>query len=160
MILSSEGLATNVTRKGPLVCVCSLMNHHIVALGELAVTKLANESLLRTRGSGVGEVEPWVVGRGGGGGGRSKEPRVGHPLAHEEGMAEGGQEEGGGRGGPGEGRGAGRGRAGSTGGTVRVCGGAEGRGGGGTEGRGVGREGDILISSKDIFQTWTVGTEG
>ena len=136
VVISSEGLATNVTREGPLICVRSLVNLYIVALGELTVAKLANESLLRTRGPGVGEVESWVVRRWGGGGGRSKEPRVGHPLAHEQGVAEGGQEEGGGGGGPGEGGGgqagpwgAGGGGTSSTGCAGRVCGGAEWRGG-------------------------------
>ena len=48
VVLSPEALATDVAGEGPLVCVCALMDHDIVALGELAMTELADESLLRS----------------------------------------------------------------------------------------------------------------
>ena len=46
MVLSPESLATDITREGPLISVGPLMDHNIVRLGELSVTKLADESLL------------------------------------------------------------------------------------------------------------------
>jgi hypothetical protein len=42
MILSSESLATNVTRIRALVCMSSLMNQEIVGLGKVSRAKLAN----------------------------------------------------------------------------------------------------------------------
>ena len=56
VILPSESLATDVTREGPLISVCPLVDHNIVRLGELSVTKLADEPLLWSRGSGLGLV--------------------------------------------------------------------------------------------------------
>ena len=56
MVLSSESLATHITWEGPLICVGPLMDHHIVGLGELAMTELADEPLLWSRGSGLGLV--------------------------------------------------------------------------------------------------------
>ena len=56
MVLSPESLAANITGEGPLISVGPLMDHDIVRLGELSVTKLADESLLWSRGSGLGGV--------------------------------------------------------------------------------------------------------
>ena len=50
MILPTESLAANVAGVGPLVRVRSLVDEEVVALGELAVTELADELLLRPRG--------------------------------------------------------------------------------------------------------------
>ncbi|CAL4088006.1 unnamed protein product, partial [Meganyctiphanes norvegica] len=46
MILPPEGLATDVTGEGPLICVCPLVDHEVVALGELPVAVLADVALL------------------------------------------------------------------------------------------------------------------
>ena len=54
MVLSPESLAADITGEGPLISVGPLMDHDIVRLGELSVTKLADESLLWSRGSGLG----------------------------------------------------------------------------------------------------------
>ena len=43
---TAKCLATNVTRKGTLVRVCSFVDQQVVTLGELPVTELADESLL------------------------------------------------------------------------------------------------------------------
>lgn len=42
MVLTSERLPTNITRKWPLVRVCTLVNQQVVRLGEMAATELAN----------------------------------------------------------------------------------------------------------------------
>ena len=63
MVLSSESLSTHITRKWPLICVSSLMNHEVVGLCELSVTKLANESfLLLDIPAALGELKDVVVG--------------------------------------------------------------------------------------------------
>ena len=54
MVLSPESLAADITGEGPLISVGPLMDHDIVRLGELSVTKLADESLLWSRGPGLG----------------------------------------------------------------------------------------------------------
>ena len=54
MVLSPESLAADITGVGPLISVGPLMDHDIVRLGELSVTKLADESLLWSRGPGLG----------------------------------------------------------------------------------------------------------
>ena len=51
MILSSERLAADVTRVGPLIRVRPLVNQQVVALAELPVTELADELLARPAGS-------------------------------------------------------------------------------------------------------------
>ena len=47
VVLPPEGLATGVTGEGPLVCVGPLVDHEVVALGELSVAVLADVPLLR-----------------------------------------------------------------------------------------------------------------
>ena len=47
VVLPPEGLATNITGKGPLIRVSPLMDEKVVGLGELPVAKLADEPLLR-----------------------------------------------------------------------------------------------------------------
>ena len=70
MVLAPEGFAADVAREGPLVRVSSLVDHHVVGLGELAVTELADEPLLGSGGPALpSHVEAGVVGGGGGGGG-------------------------------------------------------------------------------------------
>ena len=61
MVLSPEGLATDITGEGPLISVGPLMDHDIVRLGELSVTKLADESLLWSRGSALSVIKPLVT---------------------------------------------------------------------------------------------------
>ena len=61
MVLPSEALSTNVARERPLVGVSPLVDHHVVALGELSVAELANEPLLGTGASGMSKVESWVI---------------------------------------------------------------------------------------------------
>ena len=56
MVLSPESLTADITGKWSLICVCPLMDHNIVRLGELSVTILADEPLLWSRGSGLGLV--------------------------------------------------------------------------------------------------------
>ena len=56
MVLSPESLAADITGEGPLISVGPLMDHDIVRLGELPVTKLADESLLWSRGPGLGRM--------------------------------------------------------------------------------------------------------
>ena len=46
MVLPPEGLTTDVTGEGPLVCVGSLVDEKVVALGELSVAVLADVALL------------------------------------------------------------------------------------------------------------------
>ena len=62
VILSSETLSTDVARERSLVCVSSLVDHHVVTFGELSMAKLADEPLL---GSGasmlVAEVKSGVI---------------------------------------------------------------------------------------------------
>ena len=65
MVLPSEALSTNVAGKWSFVSMGSLVDHHIVALGELSVAKLADEPLFRPGASGMSKVESWVVGRRG-----------------------------------------------------------------------------------------------
>ena len=61
MVLSPESFAADITREGPLISVGPLVDHNIVRLGELSVTKLADEPLLWSRGSGLGLVRMiWV----------------------------------------------------------------------------------------------------
>ena len=67
MVLPSEALSTYVAWEWPLVGVGSLMDHHIVALSELSMAELADESLLGPGASGMSKVESRVVGRRGGG---------------------------------------------------------------------------------------------
>ena len=47
MILSSEGLPTDVTSVWPFVCVCSLMDQQVVGLGEVTVTEPTDVLLFR-----------------------------------------------------------------------------------------------------------------
>ena len=91
MVLSSEGFTTDVAREGPLVRVSSLVDHHVVGLGELSVTKLADEPLLGSGGSTLpSHVEAGVVG-GGGGGGRNK-AGMAQPLLQEQSLTQTGVE--------------------------------------------------------------------
>ena len=62
MVLPSEALSTNVAGEWPLVSMGSLVDHHIVALGELSVAELADEPLLGAGASGMSKVESRVVG--------------------------------------------------------------------------------------------------
>ena len=61
MVLSPESLAADITGEGPLISVGPLMDHDIVRLGELSVTKLADESLLWSRGSALTVVKSLVT---------------------------------------------------------------------------------------------------
>ena len=56
VVLSTKGLATDITGEGSLICVGPLVDHNIVRLCELSVTELADEPLLWSRGSGLGLV--------------------------------------------------------------------------------------------------------
>ena len=90
MVLSSEGFTTDVAREGPLVRVSSLVDHHVVGLGELSVTKLADEPLLGSGGSTLpSHVEAGVVGGRGGRG--SYQAGVTQPLLQEKGLVETGE---------------------------------------------------------------------
>ena len=87
MVLSSEGFTTDVAREGPLVRVSSLVDHHVVGLGELAVTKLADEPLLWSGGSALApHVQPGVVGGGRGRGG--DQAGVTQPLLQQQSLVE------------------------------------------------------------------------
>ena len=48
VVLPPEGLAANVAGEGPLVCVGSLVDHEVVAIGELPLAVLADVALLGT----------------------------------------------------------------------------------------------------------------
>ena len=57
MVLSSEGLATDVTSVGSLICVCSLVDQQIVGLGKVTTTETTDILLLlssASTGSGLG----------------------------------------------------------------------------------------------------------
>jgi len=87
VVLSSEGFTTDVAREGPLVRVSSLVDHDVVGLGELSVTKLADEPLLGSGGSALPRhVEAGVVGGRGGRG--SHQPGVAQPLLQQQGLVE------------------------------------------------------------------------
>ena len=87
MVLAPEGFAADVAREGPLVRVSSLVDHHVVGLGELAVTELADEPLLGSGGPALTcHVEPRVVGGRRGRGG--DQPGVTQPLLEEESLAD------------------------------------------------------------------------
>lgn len=47
MILSSEGLSTNVTGIGPFIGMCPFMDEQVVGLRKLTVAIFANELFLR-----------------------------------------------------------------------------------------------------------------
>lgn len=49
VILSSERLAADVARVGPLVGVGALVYQQIIALGELSIAELANKLFFRAR---------------------------------------------------------------------------------------------------------------
>ena len=90
MVLSSEGFTADIAREGSLVCVSSLVDHDVVGLGELAVTKLADEPLLGSGGSALAShVEAGVVG-GGRGGGRNQ-AGVAQPLLQQQSLVEAGE---------------------------------------------------------------------
>ena len=61
MVLSSESLATHITGEGPLICMCPLMDHHVVRLCKFSVTELADEPLLWPRGSALSVIQPLVT---------------------------------------------------------------------------------------------------
>ena len=87
MVLSSEGFTTDVAREGPLVRVSSLVDHHVVGLGELSVTKLADEPLFGSGGSALAcHVQPRVVGGRRGGGGH--QTGVAQPLLQQQSLVE------------------------------------------------------------------------
>ena len=87
MVLSSEGFTTDVARKWPLVRVSSLVDHDVVGLGELSVTKLADEPLLGSGGSALPRhVEAGVVGGRGRRGGN--QAGVAQPLLQEQSLVE------------------------------------------------------------------------
>lgn len=50
MVLSSEGLVTNVTGIRPLVCVGPLVDEEIIWLGEMPAAELANKFLFSLGG--------------------------------------------------------------------------------------------------------------
>ena len=56
MVLASEGFAAHITREGSFVGVGALVDHQVVGLGELTVTKLADEALLGAGAAGVQRV--------------------------------------------------------------------------------------------------------
>ena len=73
VVLSSEGLAANITIEGSLIGVCSLMDEKVVRLGEFSVAILADEPLLWPRSSARTSEESrivvwWVDSREAGGG--------------------------------------------------------------------------------------------
>ena len=87
MVLSSEGFTTDVARKWALVRVSSLVDHDVVGLGELSVTKLADEPLLGSGGSALaGHVEAGVVGGRGRRGGN--QAGVAQPLLQQQSLTE------------------------------------------------------------------------
>jgi len=63
VVLSSKTLSTLGTGEGALVRMSSLMDHHIVTLGELSMAELADEPLLRTGAPVplVTKIQSWVV---------------------------------------------------------------------------------------------------
>ena len=87
VVLPPEGLAADVAGEWSLICVCSLVDHHVVGLGELAVAELADEPLLRSGGPALPRhVQPRVVGGGRGRGGH--QAGVAQPLLEQESLAE------------------------------------------------------------------------
>ena len=89
MVLSPKGLSTNVTGKGPLICVGSLVDQQIVAFGEFPVAKLADEPFLGPASSTDPCVEPGidarcstrgVVGRG------LESGCLSQPMSHQQGL--------------------------------------------------------------------------
>ena len=65
VVLASKGFPANVARVRSLVRVRPLVDQQVVALGELPVAELANETLLWSRGPAGASKESWVVGGGG-----------------------------------------------------------------------------------------------
>ena len=63
VVLPSKTLSTLGTGEGALVRMSSLVDHHIVTLGELSMAKLADKPLLRTGAPVplVAKIESWVV---------------------------------------------------------------------------------------------------
>ena len=61
VVLSPERLAADITWEGPLISVGPLVDHNIVTLCELPVTELADEPLLRSRGSSLSVIKPLVT---------------------------------------------------------------------------------------------------
>ena len=61
VILSSETLSTDVARERSLVCVSSLVDHHVVTFGELSMAELADKPLLGPGASGMSKVESWII---------------------------------------------------------------------------------------------------
>ena len=87
VVLSPEGFTADVAGERPLVRVGPLVDHHVVGLGELPVTKLADEPLFGSGGSALAcHVQPRVVGgrrrRGG------NQPGVTQPLLEEESLTD------------------------------------------------------------------------
>ena len=56
VVLSAKTLSTLSAGERSLVCVSSLVDHHVVTFGELSMAELADEPLLWSRGSGLGLV--------------------------------------------------------------------------------------------------------
>ena len=62
MVLPSKSLAADVTRVRALVCVRSLVDQQVVALGELPVAELADEPLFRPGRATRASKKPGIVG--------------------------------------------------------------------------------------------------
>ena len=98
VVCPSKPLATLEAGEGALVCVGSLVDLQVVALGELPVAELANETLLWSRGPAGASKESRVVGGGrrvvGGGwqGGRGEGGGQGGVVTHQKRLRQGGQE--------------------------------------------------------------------
>jgi hypothetical protein len=61
VILSSEGLSTNITIEGSLIGVRSLVNEKIVRFGKLPVAVLANETFFGARSSSRSSQQSRIV---------------------------------------------------------------------------------------------------
>jgi len=87
VVLSPEGFTADVAGERPLVRVGPLVDHHVVGLGELPVTKLADEPLFGSGGSALAcHVQPRVVGGRRGGGGH--QTGVAQPLLQQQSLTQ------------------------------------------------------------------------
>ena len=61
MVLSAESFAANITRVGPLIRVCPLVDEEVVTLGEVTVAIFTDELLLWPRGAARASEQPRVI---------------------------------------------------------------------------------------------------
>ena len=61
VVLPAKTLSALSAGERTLVCVSSLVDHHVVTFGELSMAELADKPLLGARASGMSKVESWII---------------------------------------------------------------------------------------------------